>query len=195
MDKPQLRRSHAPIRSRRRSSGGGGRQNACWSDHGRQPAQESAHHRPENQPTRSDNTAPAPPDVDTDAQPRGALGAALLTVSAGAFERNCTDLTRRRRASSFFARGPGRARPAHSRGSRQARPVVTVAVTRGCPGCSHRILPGRRHRLFSLCRASLRLHANGREGTHGSSKLLVRVRSRRPLGAITESRQPLARAR
>ena len=49
--------------------------------------------------------------------------------------------------------------------------MVTVAVTRGCPGCSHRISPGRLCRLFPLCRASPGLHANGREGTHGSSKL------------------------
>src|SRR4051794_26920530 len=55
-DSPE--RSHAPSKSRRGSPGGGGRQNTRWPGPGADTQHiESARHRPENQPDRSDATA------------------------------------------------------------------------------------------------------------------------------------------
>ena len=52
--------SHASIKSRRRSSDGGGRHNIRRSDHGRQKVNESARRRPEDLPAAPDATARPP---------------------------------------------------------------------------------------------------------------------------------------
>ena len=65
-DKSQSGRCHAPIKSRRRSSGGGGRQNPCQSVHsGRQATLGSAHRQPGTyRPSRTPPTRDAEPDTE-----------------------------------------------------------------------------------------------------------------------------------
>jgi hypothetical protein len=69
VDKPQSGRSHAPIKSRRGSSGGGERHNACWSD---QPIDSDPKSQLATSPRPNPvgrTPPPGNPDDDTDARP------------------------------------------------------------------------------------------------------------------------------
>jgi hypothetical protein len=60
VDTPQSGRCHAPIKSGRRSSGGGGRHNQCRSDQTSQSAASPGPHR------SGQTSPPGAPDVDTE---------------------------------------------------------------------------------------------------------------------------------
>lgn len=80
VDKPQSGRSHAPIKSRRGSSGGGGRHNACWSDltiDSQAKSQPAANPRP-NPVGRT--PPPGNPDNDTEARLLASAGRLSLRL-------------------------------------------------------------------------------------------------------------------
>ena len=69
MDTPQSGRSHAPIKSHRRSSGGSGRHNAMQvRPQGRQQVSESARHQPGTTPVESDVNRPGTPKMTVTVQ-------------------------------------------------------------------------------------------------------------------------------
>jgi hypothetical protein len=84
------------IRSRRRSSGGDGRQKQCESDHtSRRTLCESARRQPENQPQRPDVTAQTPDDSDSD----DTLARDMMKPYEAMIERDAADVLRCCRAA------------------------------------------------------------------------------------------------